>query len=169
MNWKRAFLFLLLLLVIAFRHISFSTNETRINNLEPVMTALLEIDIALEDIMKRLVDFEMTASPDQDYLIIMANDNIELIKLICFYNAQLLSHLKNGAIKDAHLKTYIRGVRNNLEFEKVRLQNNLDRIDSVYPVIRDRAVLETIDEAKASAQSILELFDKSIRILEANR
>ena len=169
MNWKRALLFLILLLVIAFRHLSFSTNETRIDDLEPILSILFEIDIALEDTIKRLEDFEMAASPDQDYLIIMAKDNTSLIKLICAYNAQLLSQLKTGSIKDSYLQTYIHGVRNNLEYEKVRLQNNLDRIDSVYPVIKDLAVQETIDEAKASAQSILALFDKSIKILETSR
>jgi hypothetical protein len=168
MNGKRALFFLMLLLLIVFRHVSFSDNDTRFNDLKPVLSALFEIDIALEDVMKRLVDFEMAAPPDQDYLIIMANDNIELIKLICEYNAQLLSHLMNGAIKEAYLLEYVHGVRNNLEFEKVRIQNNLDRIDSVYPIVRDNAALETIDGAKDAAQSILRLFNESMQILETN-
>ena len=58
--------------------------------------------------------------------------------------------------------------RPEVEFEIVRIQDNLERIDSVYPVIRNKAVLDTLDEAKGTVQSIFPLFDKGIALLEKN-
>jgi len=166
MNWKRALFFIILLTLIGLRHFSFSNNEPRYDDLRPIISALYEIDGRLENTMGQLVNLQMAAPPDQDYLIIMAKDSVALIKLICFYNTGLLSAIMGGKIKEQHLSEYAGSVAVTLEFEKVRIQGNLERIDSVYPVIRDKAVLSTLDEAKDTVQSILPLFDKGIAVLE---
>lgn len=166
MRWKKTLLFIILLLLIGLRHFLPLQSGLPSDELKPIVTSLFEVNRQLEDITKKLVALQATAVPAQENLMIMVNDNIEIIRLICYYIAEDLAAVVNGSIKKGHLPGFSQRLSRNLSFEKARIDAALEKILSIQPLVSDRNAAEMVKQCLTPAEKISSLFDRSIQLLQ---
>ncbi len=160
MNIKRTLLIGILLALIGVRHFILTDEKenTGIESLAPALSALLDIHLKTESRIKQLIDDEMKAPPDQDYLIRMVIDKLEMINLSCFYNHEMIETLVSDGLNSKYRPAYMEKLKNNMRFEIAWIQNNMERITSIHPMIKEEKVLNTIMESQELGQTLIGLF-----------
>lgn len=171
MNIKRSILIVILLVLIGVRHFTPSDEKEEIGfkSLAPIISSLSDIHIKIESLMKHLIDSEIKAPPDQDYLIMMIVDKLEMIKLICFYNHDMLETLVDGDVTAEYRPAYLSKLKNNMIFEIARIKNNMERITSIYPLIKEKEVSDTIKESQQIGQALIQLFEDTAKRLSGSK
>ena len=161
MNIKRAILIVILLVLIGLRHFLLpdEMEEIGFKSIAPTLSSLSDIHIKIETLIKHLIDSEMKAPPDQDYLISMIIDKLEMMNLICFYNREMLETLIYGGATAKYRPAYIDKLKNNMKFEITRMEINMEKITSIYPLIIEKEVSDTIKESQQIGQTLIRLFE----------
>lgn len=171
MNVRRTIFIVILLVLIATRHylLSDETKKTGFNSLVSTISSLSDLHLKIESHMKQLIVAEMKAPPDQDYLIMMVVDKLEMIKMICVYNQRMLETIVDGGVTAAYRKTYIGQVKENLIFEIARIKGNMGRIESIYPMIKDKKVSKILKEFQQIGQGLIRLFEDTEKRLSREK
>jgi len=167
MHWKKTLLFILLLLLIGLRHFLPQTEQMSTDELQPIVTSLYEVDRQLEDVMKDLIALQTAADPGQEDLMIMINDKIEIIRLLCNFMAEDLAAVCNAINKPAHLADYSQRLCRDLSFERARIGTALERIVSIRPLVSDQKVAEIVKQSLMSVDRIPPLLNRSVELLQA--
>ena len=164
MNVKRTIFVVILLVLIGARHFLLpdEKEKTGIESLAPILSSLSDIHLKIESNMKQLIDHEMKAPPDQDYLIMMVIDKLEMINLSCFYNREMLETLVSGGVTANYRPAYMEKLKNNMTFEIAWIGNSMERITSIHPMIKEKKVLDTIMEFQEIGQKLIRLFEDTI-------
>jgi len=167
MNIKRSILIIILLVLIGVRHFTPSDEKEEIEfkSFAPIISSLSNIHIKIESLTKHLIDSEIKAPPDQDYLIMMIIDKLEMIKLICFYNRAMLETLVDGDVSAKYRPAYLSKLKTNIIYEMVRIENNIEKITSIYPLIKEKEVSDTIKKSQQVGQTLIQLFEDTVKRL----
>ena len=164
MNIKRAILIVILLVLIGLRHFLLpdEMEEIGFKSIAPTLSSLSDIHIKIETLIKHLIDSEMKAPPDQDYLISMIIDKLEMMNLICFYNREMLETLVDGDVTAKYRPVYLSKLKNNIIYEMARIENNMEKITSIYPLIKEKEVSDTIKKSQQIGQTLIQLFEDTV-------
>ncbi len=168
MNLKRATLIVILLTVIGLRH-SLEPDQGEkitVDALAPAIASLSDIHLETDALMRELIDHEMKAPPDQDYLITMVIDALEKINLSCFYHREMLDTLVSGGITAEYRLTYTAKLKNNMRVEIAWIQSSMERITSIHPMIREKPVLDAIRKSQEIAKRVIRLFEDTTRQMD---
>ena len=172
MNVQRSVLIIIMLMIISLRHF-LPADETANNEfsvLDPTQSALMDIVLQIDSHMELLTDAEMKATPDQEQLITMVLDKLEMAKIICFYQQEMLKTLTEGGISRNYRQPYVERIKENLIFETAQLQLSFETIESIRPVINDQQVTEIMKESQRTVEStILLLIDARKQLESLNR
>ena len=168
MNLKRTTLIVILLAVIGLRHSlqSDQKEKTAVETLAPAIASLSDIHLKMDALMRKLIDHEMKAPPDQDYLITMMIDALEKINRSCFYHREMLDTLVSGGITAEYRSAYMEKLKNNMLVEIAWIQNSMERITSIHPMIREKTVLDAIRDSQEIAKRLMRLFEDTARQMD---
>ena len=146
-------------MIISLRHF-LPVDETANNEfslLAPTQSALIDIVLQIDSHMELLIEAEMKAPPDQEQLITIVLDKLEMTKIVCFYQQEMLKTLIDGGISPDYRQTFVERIKENLAFDTAQLQPGFETIESIRPIINDQQVSETMKESQRTVESVIQL------------
>jgi hypothetical protein len=158
-----------MLIIIGLRHFlpADEIANNKFSSLAPTQSALMDILLQIDSCMELLIVAEMKAPPDQDLLISVVLDKLELAKIICFYQQEMLKTLIDGGISLDYRQTYVERIKENLIFVTAQLQPGFVTIESIRPVMNDQQVSEIMKESQRTLENAILLLIDARKQLES--
>jgi len=170
---KKVLIILVFLSFIFLPKLSFSQNTleneflNRYKKVNPVSLELSKTLTKLDDIRQDLEKIaQQSKNADDIRLIAISSVKIQLIETICFYENQLLV-VSVVIEKDSRL-IYFNEARKRIDFQKIKINEHLYTIRSIFTKITDNAALHLLSEAKGTINLLLTLLDRCLEAVRQN-